>query len=265
MLPFLDGLVEVQDLLRPGHEASRKGGPYDVAIIFTDPGQSPYPDAYGCYLAGVPIRVGLSGEFAGGVLSHWFRPVPGAHPVDRHLALVSSIGFPSTERRLELNVQPRLQAFVDQKIAKLGLGEEQSLLQVSCRDLSGLAIAEALLKGRRPKAEADGPSCLLVGLDTGVAVKFPARERGTVECALAARSSLTITDSPATAYVAEAVDCPVLFIERNDGSERGKTPAPQYATVNGAGMVCGEESPMAIVSHALRVIEGSRLNSALKT
>lgn len=46
---------------------------FDAAILFTQELQSPYLLAYSCYLAGIPIRVGLSQEFGGGVLSHWVK------------------------------------------------------------------------------------------------------------------------------------------------------------------------------------------------
>jgi ADP-heptose:LPS heptosyltransferase len=44
---------------------------FDAAVICTHPGESPYPLAYICYLAGIPIRIGQSQEFGGGVLSQW--------------------------------------------------------------------------------------------------------------------------------------------------------------------------------------------------
>lgn len=43
---------------------------FDAALILTQAGQSPYTLAYICYLAGIPIRIGASEEFGGGVLSH---------------------------------------------------------------------------------------------------------------------------------------------------------------------------------------------------
>ncbi len=42
---------------------------FDAAVIFTNPRESPYALAYICYLAGIPIRIGQSQEFGGGVLS----------------------------------------------------------------------------------------------------------------------------------------------------------------------------------------------------
>lgn len=50
---------------------------FDAALIVTAPDDSPYSIAYLCYLAGIPIRVGQSREFGGGVLSHTITP-----PVD---------------------------------------------------------------------------------------------------------------------------------------------------------------------------------------
>jgi ADP-heptose:LPS heptosyltransferase len=66
-------------------------GAFDAAIIFTNPGESPYPLAYICYLAGIPIRIGQSQEFGGGVLSEWVKlPAKDSHPVDKYLFLIES-------------------------------------------------------------------------------------------------------------------------------------------------------------------------------
>ncbi|GAB1541732.1 hypothetical protein NUACC21_44040 [Scytonema sp. NUACC21] len=46
---------------------------FDAAVICTAPGESPYPLAYICYLAEIPIRIGHSQEFGGGVLSKWIE------------------------------------------------------------------------------------------------------------------------------------------------------------------------------------------------
>lgn len=45
---------------------------FDAAIIYTNARESPYPLAYICYLAGIPIRLGQSQEFGGNVLSDGF-------------------------------------------------------------------------------------------------------------------------------------------------------------------------------------------------
>jgi ADP-heptose:LPS heptosyltransferase len=68
---------------------------FDAAIFFTQPSQSPHSLAYLCYLAGIPIRLGQSKEFSGGVLSHVV--IPPADPgslEEYHLHLLRSSGFP---------------------------------------------------------------------------------------------------------------------------------------------------------------------------
>lgn len=66
---------------------------FDAAVIFTN--ESPYPLAYMCYLAGIPIRLGQSQEFGGSVLSQCVKPKDLDTPlVDKHLFLLESAGFP---------------------------------------------------------------------------------------------------------------------------------------------------------------------------
>jgi ADP-heptose:LPS heptosyltransferase len=54
-----------------------KANVFDAAIIFPFELDSPYPIAYLCYLAEIPIRIGQSIEFGGGVLSHSIQEVVG--------------------------------------------------------------------------------------------------------------------------------------------------------------------------------------------
>lgn len=67
---------------------------FDAAMILTAPAQSPYSIAYLCYLAAIPIRVGQSQEFGGGVLSHCIPPlVEPVESIDYHLHLLQSFGI----------------------------------------------------------------------------------------------------------------------------------------------------------------------------
>lgn len=78
---------------------------YDAAFVFTSWAQSPHPPAYVCYLAGIPVRVGESKEFAGSILSHAVPTLPDeAHQVDRNLHLVTAVGVPAAGTDLELRV-----------------------------------------------------------------------------------------------------------------------------------------------------------------
>jgi hypothetical protein len=71
-----------------------KARSFDAAIVVTLPQQSPYLVAYCCYLAGIPIRVGQSCEFSGGVLSYWVKPpIDPVNPLEYQLHLLQSAGF----------------------------------------------------------------------------------------------------------------------------------------------------------------------------
>lgn len=99
---------------------------FDAAIIFTLCAQSPYPAAYVAYLAGIPIRVGQSQEFGGGVLSHWVKPCPDElNLIDRHLFLLQSVGFPIAKRQLEIHPPKAVQdeAYVVRDMAAQRLAE----------------------------------------------------------------------------------------------------------------------------------------------
>lgn len=67
---------------------------FDVIIIFTLPLQTCYFIAYLAYLANIPIRLGQSLEFGGGVLSDCVKPpIDIVSPVDYHLHLLEATGF----------------------------------------------------------------------------------------------------------------------------------------------------------------------------
>ncbi len=95
---------------------------FDAAIIFTSFSQSPYPPAFVCYLAGIPVRVGQSREFGGRVLTDWVKAPPDEmHQVDRNLFLLESAGFPVGGRRLELCIPESDQRAADALLRDAGV------------------------------------------------------------------------------------------------------------------------------------------------
>lgn len=99
-----------------------RSGRYDAAIIFTSFSQSPYPPAYVCLLAGIPLRLGQSKEFGGTLLTQWVRPLPDdTHQAERNLFLLESAGFPVHNRDLELVVPGPVQQGADQLLYQLGV------------------------------------------------------------------------------------------------------------------------------------------------
>ena len=82
-------------------------GRYDAAVVLTSFSQSPWPAAYLCRLAGVPVRVGASKEFGGAGLTHWVpAPPDGTHQVDRMLHVLERVGVPPAGVDLRLDLPP---------------------------------------------------------------------------------------------------------------------------------------------------------------
>ncbi len=117
LLPWVDEVVPWrtlwQDLGRLEFSPQReldfidllRCGRFDAAIVFTSFKQTPHPAAYACYLAGIPLRVGESKEWGGGVLSHAVTPLPDtAHQVERNLHLVEAVGFHAEDRQLGVSI-----------------------------------------------------------------------------------------------------------------------------------------------------------------
>lgn len=99
---------------------------FDAAIIFTSFSQSPYPPAYACYLAGIPVRIGQSREFGGAVLSHWIKPLADeTHQVDRNLHLLEAVGIKPLGRQLELQVPEADRHAVDRLLREIGLADDE--------------------------------------------------------------------------------------------------------------------------------------------
>lgn len=64
---------------------------FDAAIVFSDRQVSPHTLAYLCYLSEIPIRIGQSQEFGGGVLTEWVKweHEQNEHPVE----LLNAVGL----------------------------------------------------------------------------------------------------------------------------------------------------------------------------
>jgi ADP-heptose:LPS heptosyltransferase len=80
---------------------------FDAAFIFTSFSQTPFPPAYACYLAGIPVRAAQAAEFGGSLLSHQVGPAAdGTHQVDRNLHLLEALGLPVPSRSLAISLPP---------------------------------------------------------------------------------------------------------------------------------------------------------------
>lgn len=102
---------------------------FDAAVIFTSFSQSPYPPAYICYLAGIPLRLGQSKEFGGSLLTQWVRPLPDeVHQVERNLFLLESAGFQVVDRALELCIPTGIQAAADNLLRASGVDPQEPFI-----------------------------------------------------------------------------------------------------------------------------------------
>ncbi|HEY8491697.1 MAG TPA: glycosyltransferase family 9 protein [Dehalococcoidia bacterium] len=243
LLPWVDGVLVHrpvwQDVsgrmpLDPARELALveavRAGRYDAAVVFTSFSQSPYPPAYVCYLAGIPIRLGQSKEFGGGVLSHAVTPPPdGAHQVDRNVHLLESVGFRPAGRHLELRVPEDARQGAARLLRSAGVDPEEPY---------------AVL--------APGASC--------EARRYPPGRAGAVARALAAEAGLPVVlvGSERDAAAVEAAMAAALGRGRGPAGGRvvslaGLTTVPELAAiVRGAALVIGNNSAPMHLADAFR-------------
>jgi ADP-heptose:LPS heptosyltransferase len=120
LLPWVDEVlpwrVLWQDLGRLSFDPARewglietlRKGKYDAAIILTSFKQTPHAAGYACYLAGIPLRLGESKEWGGGVLATEVPPAPDElHQAERNLRLIEQVGFQVKDRSLGISVPQR--------------------------------------------------------------------------------------------------------------------------------------------------------------
>jgi lipopolysaccharide heptosyltransferase II len=189
---------------------------FDAAFIFTSFSQSPYPPAYACYLAKIPIRAGQSKEFGGGLLSHWVSPLAeSTYQVDRNLHLLRSMRIPTIADHLELQVKTSDQQNADAILSGLGIGEGQPYLVLApgasaeARRYSESRFAEAA----QQLTEETGLPVVLVGSQREVG-KFPVLE------ALAARQPRihSLIGQTSVPEMAALIGGCALLLANNSGS-----------------------------------------------
>jgi ADP-heptose:LPS heptosyltransferase len=249
MLPWIDHLFVHRALWQqlspaPPDPAEQRrlirglqAGEYGAALVFTSFSQSPHPPAYACYLAGVPVRAGLSKEFGGGVLSHWFVPPPHAtHQVDRNLFLLESLGVSPQGSDLELSIPAEAEPEAEGLLREGGVepGEPYVVLApaASCpaRTYGVERFAElARLLAKRtglPLVVTGGPKDgpLLAPLTGGSfatrLVDVVGRTSVPALAAVIARAALLVTSHSGPMHLADAVRCPAVVLFSGTDLER---------------------------------------------
>jgi ADP-heptose:LPS heptosyltransferase len=202
-------------------------GRFDAGLIFTSFSQTPHAAGYACYLAGIPLRLGASKEFGGGVLSHELRCRPeedGVHQVDRNLALLEPFGFDCGDSRLELAVPDSARASLDRLLRGAGVGLGERLV---------VAAPWASCPARTYPPAAMLEACLRLGEELGwrVALTGPENRRQEAASLLAAGAPgvLDLVGRLSFAQFAALVDRAALLLCNNSGpmhlAEASGTPA----------------------------------------
>jgi len=222
---------------------------FDAAIIFTTPDQNPYTTAYICYLAGIPVRIGASKEFGGGLLSHWVRKLPqGLHPEERHLALLRAVALPSSVGNAGLAVPPAVEARIRLELCEMGIDPAHRFV---------LLDAPAVRWGR-PDAFADRLRHMSrmqavpgVGFRSASAVDW---------AALVQFSAIVITSDPVTTRLADAFGRPFIATGTAATPSDGWHPRRSFSKFL-AGQDVGEEHVLEAIRTLLWLGE-TRVNEA---
>ncbi len=197
-----------------------RGRAFDAAFIFTSFSQSPYPPAFVCYLAGIPVRVGQSKEFGGRVLTEWVKAPPDEmHQVDRNLFLLESAGIPVDGHHLELCIPESDQRAADALLREAGVDPLAPFVAVapgaSCAarryDAARFARVAALL-GRE-----SGLPLVVVGSDReaelagGLGISL-AGCSVPVMAAVLGRAALLVGNNSGPMHMADALGTPMVIL-----------------------------------------------------
>lgn len=202
---------------------------FDAAVILTSFSQSPYPPAHVCYLAGIPIRLGQSKEFGGGVLHPSIKPPPDeAQQVDRNLHLLEAAGFGAGDSRLAIRVPGADQARADELLREAGVDPEAPIVAIapgaSCsarrypveryaevaRRLAGEAGVRVVIVGserERPLASVVLERCRYLPV-----VSFVGRTTVPEFAGLVRRAALVIANNSAALHIAEGLRRPMVIL-----------------------------------------------------
>ncbi len=268
-------------------------GSFDAAVILTSFSQSPWPPAYACWRAGIPIRIGQSLEFGGSLLTQWVRPpAKEAHQVDRNLHLLREAGFEPADRSLELAVPADTDAAARGLLRGIGIDAERPFVAVApfatceARSYASDRFAEVI---RRVTSDAHVPAVVLGGeRETGQAKALLALTRGypvhslvgraTVaeQAAVIGRGAIMLTNDSGPMHIADAFQRPAVVLFSGTELEEQWRPrtteavllrretdcSPCYAFDCPRAKECLDIPPEEVVGHAMRLLEKAALTAA---
>jgi ADP-heptose:LPS heptosyltransferase len=258
---------------------------FDAAIIFTSFSQTPHPAGYLCYLAGIPLRLGESKEWGGGVLSTDVKSAPDEiHQVERNLRLIESVGFQVSDRSLAIRIPESAQYRAMQLLSEHGLTADSPYILLNpwttCQSrnykLERFAIAARRL------AEITGWRVVVTGVEQDRSLSDPLLEtlksdaidligatRLTELAALIAGARLMVSNNTSTMHIADATRTPsvILFAGTEYESQwrprhtaarllRQPTPcSPCYAFTCPYHLECLDIPPESVVAAGLELLD----------
>ncbi len=240
LLPWVDDVltwrVVWQDLGRLAFDPVRewelietvRNRKFDAAIIFTSFSQTPHPAGYLCYLAGIPLRLGESKEWGGGILSTEVKSAPDEiHQVERNLRLIESVGFQVSDRSLSIQIPELAWHSTSAKLSNYGLTAKAPYLLLnpwaSCqaRTYPGEHFASAA----RQLAQITGWPVVVTGVEKDRDRTTPLLEAlepyaidliGATSvpelAALIAGARLVLTNNTSTLHIADATRTPSVIL-----------------------------------------------------
>ncbi|HEY9670549.1 MAG TPA: glycosyltransferase family 9 protein [Waterburya sp.] len=249
LLPWVDDVltwrVVWQDLGRLAFDPVRewelietvRDRKFDAAIIFTSFSQTPHPAGYLCYLAGIPLRLGESKEWGGGVLSTEVKSAPDEiHQVERNLRLIESVGFEVCDhaertsgaaRSLSIQIPESAQHSATAKLIERGLTANAPYLLLnpwtSCQ--ARTYSSERFAVAARQLAEITGCPVVVTGVEKDRDRSSPLLEAlapyaidliGATNlpelAALIAGARLVLTNNTSTMHLADATRTPSVIL-----------------------------------------------------
>ncbi len=260
-----------------------RAGSFDAALVFTSFSQTPHVPAYVCGLAGIPLRVGESKEFGGGVLTHELRGAPDAlHQVERNLRLVEALGVHVGDRSLGVHLDGDDDARASDALRNVGVDPARPYVLVHPGASAAArrypaerfgAVAE-LCAARAWPVVVSGTAKEHALIDVVLAHAPEARALGAAldlrdYAALVAKAALVICNDTLPMHLADAVRTPVVVLFSGTDLEeqwrprasvhrllRKPTPCrPCYLFACPIGLPCLDIDPRDVVEAASAVLQ----------
>ena len=197
---------------------------FDAAFILTSAAETPYAVAVVASAAGIPVRVGQSREWGGGLLTDWVSPGrEEENPAKRHLHLLARVGVPVAGPELRLTIPESARGRVRGLLATAGIAGDfvvvvpgatcaarrypEGHYEAVLRDLTGRGLRIVLAGGVHDQALGAALAAAIPGVVSWCGLlSFPEI------VALLAQASVFVGHDAGLMYVAHALAVPMVIL-----------------------------------------------------